>query len=212
MESGESFVNVYLRLQLTCHLVLACCSCRLYLLQISVISLHSSSPAGFVYLEFSWTHDPFVFSSIQPYSPVAIAVLFYFQFGSGGAPPPFSGGVCHTLATVGCLLLSKHTEGGGATPTFSDWLVYLQFIWGSAPPLLSRAQGTLPSLLCVFFFYLLVYYKVFFSPLGRGQSVQGAMVICPRDYHVPLICSPGGLPSRVGASIWWHGSPPGFSI
>jgi hypothetical protein len=37
---------------------------------------HSPSPSGFVYLQFSWIHAPFVFSSIQPY-PVAIAVPFF---------------------------------------------------------------------------------------------------------------------------------------
>jgi hypothetical protein len=37
-ESGDSFVNVYLRLQLTCHLLSAICCCRLYLLQISGLS------------------------------------------------------------------------------------------------------------------------------------------------------------------------------
>jgi hypothetical protein len=31
--------------------------------------------AGFVYLEFSWTHVPFVFSSIQPYLLFAIALF-----------------------------------------------------------------------------------------------------------------------------------------
>jgi hypothetical protein len=70
-------------------------------------ALHSPSPAGFVYLEFSWMHAPFVFSSIQPYPPVAISVLFYLEF--------LSGGVCHTLAALGHLLLSKYTGGGGAT-------------------------------------------------------------------------------------------------
>jgi hypothetical protein len=55
-------------------------------MQISGIALHSPSPAGFVYLEFSWTHAPFVFSSIQPYSHVAIAVFFYYlEFAWGGA-------------------------------------------------------------------------------------------------------------------------------
>jgi hypothetical protein len=34
------------------------------------------APQGFVYLEFSWMHAPFVFSSIQPYPPVATAVFF----------------------------------------------------------------------------------------------------------------------------------------
>jgi hypothetical protein len=31
---------------------------------------------------------------------------------------------------------------------------------------------------------------------------------------VLLICSPVGLhlPGRLGADVWWHGSPPGFSI
>jgi hypothetical protein len=32
---------------------------------------------GFVYLEFSWTQAPFVFSSIQPYLPFAIAVFVF---------------------------------------------------------------------------------------------------------------------------------------
>jgi hypothetical protein len=72
--------------------------------------------------------------SIQSYPPVAIAILFYLEFTWGGPPPPLSGGACHTLATVGCLLLSKHTRGGGSTPAFSGRLVYLQFTWGSASP------------------------------------------------------------------------------
>jgi hypothetical protein len=59
------------------------------------------------------------------------------------------------------------------------------------------------------FFQLLVYYSAcFFSSLGRGQSVQGAMLICPREYHVLLICSPCGLclPSSIGAGIWCTGA------
>jgi hypothetical protein len=67
-------------------------------------------------------------------------------------------------------------------------------VWGCPPPP-SRGKGSLPSLLCIFFFYLLVYYSVLFSffSQGGGQSVQGAMLICPREYCMPLICSPGGL-------------------
>jgi hypothetical protein len=38
----------------------------------------SSAAAGFVYLEFSWTHAAFVFSSIQPYPLFAIAVFFFY--------------------------------------------------------------------------------------------------------------------------------------
>jgi hypothetical protein len=79
-------------------------------------------------------HAPFVFSSVQPYPPVAIAVLFQLEFSYGCPPPPLSGGACPTLAAVGRLPLPKHTGGGGATPTFSAWLVYLQLAWRSAPP------------------------------------------------------------------------------
>jgi hypothetical protein len=32
-------------------------------------------------------------------------------------------------ATVTSFPLSKHTGGGGATPAFSNWLVFLQFTW-----------------------------------------------------------------------------------
>jgi hypothetical protein len=79
-------------------------------------------------------HAPFVFSSIQPYPSVAIAVFFYLEFAWEGAPPLLSGGACHILAAVGCLSLSKHTGGGGATPAFNDRLVYLQFTWGVPLP------------------------------------------------------------------------------
>jgi hypothetical protein len=73
------------------------------------------------------------------------------------------------------------------------WLTCLfTLCMGSAPPTLSRAQGTLPSLLHVFFFFqLLVYYSVWFFPffsLGRGQSVQEAMLICPRVLYGSTVC------------------------
>jgi hypothetical protein len=110
---GDSFVNVYLRLRLTCHLLSAICCCRLYLCRSQEWALHSPSLAGFVYLAFSWPHAPFVFSSIHSYQPVAIAVFFYLQFMWRGALLPLSGGVCLTSASVTSLLLSKHTGGGG---------------------------------------------------------------------------------------------------
>jgi hypothetical protein len=203
-------------------------------------------------------HAPFVCSSIQPYSPVAIEVLFYLVFIWGGASPPLCGGACHTLGAVRRLLLSKHTGGGGATPVFSGWLVYLQFMWGSTPPpslvelssrqplyKLSPLQGCwrvlplLPSLTCLFIYSLregvplplspelrvphsLCYVSFFSSCLFIIQffsldwflSVQWAMLICLREYCVPLICSPRGLllSSRVGAGVWQCRSPRGFSI
>jgi hypothetical protein len=157
-------------------------------------ALHSPSPAGFVYLEFSWIHAPFVFSSIQHYPPVAIAVCFFFLFRVcvGSASPPLYCGACPSSAAVTSLPLSKHTGEGGTTPTFSIWLVYLQ--WGHAPPPLSGAQSAQPSLLCVFFvFQLLAYYSgflfvclfVYFFPwagvsLSRGLCwfVPGSTTCC----------------------------------
>jgi hypothetical protein len=95
------------------------------------------------------------------------------------------------------------------------------FIYSSregVPPTPALRSSGCPALfaVCLFFFQLLAYYSVFFfiSSLGGGQSVQAAMLICPREYHMLLICSPGGLllPSRLGAGVWWHRSPPGFSV
>jgi hypothetical protein len=115
---------------------------------------------------------------------------------------------CHTrLLWPACLFIvcvwsaPLPSRVGVATPAFSGWLVYLQFAWGrSAPPPHSRAQGTPPSLLCVFFFMCLFIIHYFF--LGGGQCVHGAMLICPRKYHVLLTCSPGGIPSRKQDRIW----------
>jgi hypothetical protein len=49
-------------------------------------------------------------------------------------------------------------------------------------PLTHSLELGVPSPLCYmsFFFQLLVYYSVCFFPLGRGQSVQGAMLIWSR--------------------------------
>jgi hypothetical protein len=86
-----------------------------------------------------------------------------------------------------------------------------------APPPLSRAQGTLPSLLNVFFPQLFVYCSDWFFPLfslGGGQSVQGIMLV----YRV-LLSTPGGLglPKQSGSwclevqepswllHLWWSG-------
>jgi hypothetical protein len=81
-------------------------------------------------------HALFVFSSIQPYLPAAIAVFFYLEGTWGCAPLPLSIGACYTLATIGSLSFSKHTGGGGASPASSSQCVYLQFAWGvPLPPL-----------------------------------------------------------------------------
>jgi hypothetical protein len=97
------------------------------------------------------------------------------------------------------------------------WPAYLFTVHvQSAPPPLSGAQGVPPSMLHFFFISAacLLFRVFFFFSLGRGQSVQRAMLICPREYHMPLICSPGDLrlPSWLGAGVWQCRSPPGFSV
>jgi hypothetical protein len=85
-------------------------------------------------------------------------------------------------------------------------------LWGISPPLLFGAQGTPPSLLCVFF-VVIAYYSgfFFFFSLGGGQSVQGGYADlaqgCLWEYRVPL-SSPCGpcLPKPSGccclAAAW----------
>jgi hypothetical protein len=95
------------------------------------------------------------------------------------------------------------------------------FIYSSMREYPSPTLWSLPlSLLRVFFFQLLVYYSVcfflFFFP-WVGVILSGGYVdlsqVCLWEYCVPL-SSPGGLllPSRLGAGIWQHESPPGFYI
>jgi hypothetical protein len=67
----------------TAHLAPTVSRLRLQALFITVLrdeSSHSPSPAGFVYLRFFWMPSHFLFSSVWPYHPVAIAVLVYLQF------------------------------------------------------------------------------------------------------------------------------------
>jgi hypothetical protein len=141
---------------------------------------------------------PLLFSLV--YSPTAChnCSPFLFRVHVGRGSSLLSGGACHTLTAVGCLLLSKHTGGGGATPAFSSPLVYLQFVWGGAPPPLSGAQGAPPSLLCVLFFQLLIYYSVCFFLFSLvGVSLFWGLCWFGPGYRMPLICS----------LTWWSASP-----
>jgi hypothetical protein len=78
------------------------------------------------------------------------------------------------------------------SPSVFPVFVYWKFAWRSAPcpsPLLQCAQSTPPPLLS-FPFYFLVYYSVFclFVLRGRGQSVQGALLIYPRGGCGITVC------------------------
>jgi hypothetical protein len=95
-------------------------------------------------------------------------------------------------------------------------LLQLAYCEGFPLPLFS-AQVTPPSLLHVFF-GVIAYYSVFFSFfLGGDQSVQGTRLIWPRVVCGSSACHLGHLvvcvfPSSLGAGVWQHRSPPGFSI
>jgi hypothetical protein len=104
----------------------------------------------------------------------------------GSAPSALSSGMCHTLAAVTSFPLSKVTgQVLPLLPSLSGSFFYS--LNGGTPPPLARLQGTLPSLLHVFFFFFFsclfisaaVWFFPFFS-LGGSQSVQGTMLICPR--------------------------------
>jgi hypothetical protein len=120
-------------------------------------------------------HNPFVFSSIQPYLPVAIAVFFLFRVHVGKSPSPT---FWWSMPHFSCCYKVSPLQGcwaGAATPAFSGQLVYLQFAWGSASLLLSGAQDTSPSLLRVFFFFNCLFIIQFgFFPFFPGQRS-----VCP---------------------------------
>jgi hypothetical protein len=117
-----------------------------------------------------------------------------------------SGGAFHTTATVTSF---PHSKVAGWTPPLLPSQACLFIIHVKECPSLSLQSSGHPTLFvaCVFFFscFFIIQFFFLFS-LGWGQSVQGAMLICPREYRMPSICSPGGLLSRVGAGVWWHSS------
>jgi hypothetical protein len=121
--------------------------------------LHSPSPTGFIYLEFS---------SIQPYPPFAIA-FFLFRVHEGMCPSPHSVVECATLQPPLETFPSPSTQGEVALPP-------------PPPAGLFIYHSMRPSLLRVFFFSAACLFRLVFSlfSLGGGQSVQGAMLIWPR--------------------------------
>jgi hypothetical protein len=98
-----------------------------------------------------------------------LACLFtaHWEVGLPPSPVEFSSHAAFTsFPTPGCWARAP-------APALSSQahLVYLQFCEGfSSPPF--GAQGTPPSLLCVFI-VLIAYYSVSLFTLGGGRSVQG---------------------------------------
>jgi hypothetical protein len=112
-------------------------------------------------------HAPFVFSSIQPYLPVAIAVFFFnLELAWGYAPPPLRWSVpqdshCYKLSPLqGCW-------ASAATPGL------LQRACLFTVRELSGAQGALPSLLHVFFFFSCLFIIQIFFPWAVVSLFRG---------------------------------------
>jgi hypothetical protein len=104
---------------------------------------HPPTPAGFVYLEFSWTPALSLFSSVGCYPPVTVAGLVYLEFAWGTAHPPLSGEVCHRSVTVTSLAHSKLT--GGRCQTHLLWQTCLFTVHMGNCPLPSLWQVSYTS-------------------------------------------------------------------
>jgi hypothetical protein len=138
----------------------------------------------------------------------------YLEFLWGVVPPLLSCGACYALATFTSLPLSKHTGGEVLTLLPCPACLFTDRV-GIVPPPLSRAQGTLPSLLNVFFFSFSSY--LFISQIGFflffpwvGISLSSGLcwfTVC----HLPhlVVCV---FPSSLRAGVWWCRSPLCFSI
>jgi hypothetical protein len=91
--------------------------------------------------------------------------------------------------------------------------VHMELISLSLPSSPMHSEHPVPSAACPFQF--LIYYSVFFCgmrvSLSRGLCwfIPGvAVVIMHATYFLTCLSA---SPKQVGAGIWWHGSPPGFS-
>jgi hypothetical protein len=89
--------------------------------------------------------------------------------------------------------------------------------WGISPPPLQCSGHSALFATCLFCCRCLLFSFFSLFSLGRGWSVLGAMLILSRVVCGSTTCRLAHLvvyvfPSGLGASIWWRGSPPGFSI
>jgi hypothetical protein len=127
--SRDRFVNVCLRLWLTCPPLSACCYWRLYLCRSQEWAKHSPSHSVFVYLEFSWVllhvfPCPSTLGRWRYTCFLQLACLFtvhVWVFPS----PLLQWSFPHTATVTS--FPTPVLVGQGTTPAFSSQLVYLQF-------------------------------------------------------------------------------------
>jgi hypothetical protein len=177
-------VNVYLRLQLTCLLLLAICCCRLCLFRVLLDTCpfcflqYSALPAFcncrlylFIYLQFMWGvalpfspvelstsqlllqafPSPITLGKVAPLLP-SPAHLFTYSSCEGLPLPLLSSRAFHMTAEGTSFPLSK--VAGQVLQLLPLWPACLFTVClRDCPSPTLRSWGTLPSLLCVFFFF-----------------------------------------------------------
>jgi hypothetical protein len=146
--------------------------------------------------------------------PSPAGVFIYSSRGKWAFPPSpveFSSHRHFYKLSRFCLL------GGATTPVLSSGLfIYSSMKYYPSPTLVLRA----PCPLCYVSFFLLLLFIIqfFFSFFpGWGSVWPGAMLIWPWVICGSTMCHLAHLvvcifPSGLGAGVWWHGSPPGFSV
>jgi hypothetical protein len=171
--------------------VTSTCSSRLYLFKV----LLSACPSTF--LQYG-----------------VLPACYSFRICEGNFLPTPSSGVFHTSATVGNLAHPK--LAGGSHQTCLLLLACLFSLRGCLPLLLQTSRCRALFAMCLFQFF--VYYSGFFFFVGQRSVCPGVYPGLSQEwlwwYHVLLICSPVGLRllNMLGAGVWWHGIPPGFSV
>jgi hypothetical protein len=153
-----------------------------------------------MFVQSSPGHMPFSFLQYTALPACCNCSLFfyYLEFTWGCVSLPLSSEASHTLAAITGLTLSKHTGGGAATPAFSHQLVYLQFVWKSGPPWLSR--GECYSLACC--------YKPFPLQAHWGRGCCSCLLQPAYLFTAKVGCAPprlsgaqGALPSLLGVFL-----------
>jgi hypothetical protein len=175
------------------------------------------APAGFVYLEFSWVRPPllqaFPFPStlgeVTLHKISQACVFIYSSHGKWVSPPPVE------FSSHGHFYKLSHSWFLGVCCCSCP----LQLACCDGFPLPPLWCSGLPTLFatCLFCCYCLL--SRFFSlfSLGGGRSFQGPMLIWPRVVCGSTECHLAHLvvrifPSHLGTGVWWHRSPPGFSV
>jgi hypothetical protein len=130
------------------------------------------------------------------------------------------------LLTSICPVLSSSLSPTCCCPSYHSSLCSLKVrVEISSLPLPLSPMCTAPCPLCCIFLlsslFIIQFLFIYFFCVGQwSQSVQGSYAglsqgwLC--EYHVTLICSPVGLldvsQGRFGTTVWWHRSPPVFSV